>query len=191
MIKVVAFDLVGVLVNERDIVLSSEEEKLERLFGPNLSDEDYLKKATEIVCNGKNIVNTTEVLINKLYKVKDKDIFKKIKKINSKVKVVIATNHVSFVKDFINNNFDTNYLDDLIISAEINRIKPNLDFYEFILNKYKINATELLFLDDNIKNINGANVLGIKTIRVEKSINMIDEIKSYLIMWELWWKWKR
>lgn len=182
MIKVVAFDLVGVLVNERDIVLSNEEEKLERLFGPNLSDDDYLKKAKEIVCNEKNIVNTTEVLINKLYKVKDKDIFKKIKKINSKVKVVIATNHVSFVKEFINSHFDINYLDDLIISAEINRIKPNLDFYEFILNKYKINATELLFLDDNIKNINGANVLGIKTIRVEKSINMIDEIKSYLIM---------
>ena len=182
MIKVVAFDLVGVLVNERDIVLSSEEEKLERLFGPNLSDDDYLKKAKEIVCDGKNIVNTTEVLINKLYKVKDKDIFKKIKKINSKVKVVIATNHVSFVKDFINSHFDINYLDDLIISAEINRIKPNLDFYEFILNKYKINATELLFLDDNIENVNGANVLGIKTIRVEKSINMIDEIKSYLNM---------
>ena len=182
MIKVIAFDLVGVLVNERDIVLSNEEEKLERLFGPNLSDDDYLKKAKEIVCNEKNIVNTTEVLINKLYKVKDKDIFKKIKKINSKVKVVIATNHVSFVKEFINSHFDINYLDDLIISAEINRIKPNLDFYEFILNKYKINATELLFLDDNIKNINGANVLGIKTIRVEKSINMIDKIKSYLIM---------
>ncbi len=182
MIKVIAFDLVGVLVNERDIVLSSEEEKLERLFGPNLSDDDYLKKAKEIVCDGKNIVNTTEVLINKLYKVKDKDIFKKIKKINSKVKVVIATNHVSFVKDFINSHFDINYLDDLIISAEINRIKPNLDFYEFILNKYKINATELLFLDDNIENVNGANVLGIKTIRVEKSINMIDEIKSYLNM---------
>ena len=182
MIKVIAFDLVGVLVNERDIVLSDEEEKLERLFGPNLSDEDYLKKAKEIVCNEKNIVNITKVLINKLYKVNDKDLFKKIKEINSKVKVVIATNHVSFVKEFINSHFDINYLDDLIISAEINRIKPNLDFYEFILDKYKINANELLFLDDNIKNINGANVLGIKTIRVEKSINMIDEIKSYLIM---------
>lgn len=182
MIKVIAFDLVGVLVNERDIVLSDEEEKLERLFGPNLSDEDYLKKAKEIVCNEKNIVNITKVLINKLYKVNDKDLFKKIKEINSKVKVVIATNHVSFVKEFINSHFDINYLDDLIISAEINRIKPNLDFYEFILNKYKINATELLFLDDNIENVNGANVLGIKTIRVEKSVNMIDKIKSYLIM---------
>ena len=180
MIKVIAFDLVGVLVNERDIVLSNEEEKLERLFGPNLSDDDYLKKAKEIVCNEKNIVNNTKTLINKLYKVKEKDIFKKIKKINSKVKVVIATNHVSFVKEFINSHFDINYLDDLIISAEINRIKPNLDFYEFILDKYKINANELLFLDDNIKNVNGANALGIQTIMVEKNNDLVSEIEFYI-----------
>ena len=180
MIKVIAFDLVGVLVNERDIVLSNEEEKLERLFGPNLSDEDYLKKATEILCDEKNIVNITKTLINKLYRVKEKDIFKKIKKINSKVKVVIATNHVSFVKEFINSHFDINYLDDLIISVEINRIKPNLDFYEFILDKYKINANELLFLDDNIENVNGANVLGIKTIKVEKNNDLASEIEFYI-----------
>ena len=37
------------MVNERDIVLSNEEEKLERLFGPNLSDEEYLKEANKIV----------------------------------------------------------------------------------------------------------------------------------------------
>ena len=80
MIKVIAFDLVGVLVNERDIVLSDEEEKLERLFGPNLSDEDYLKKAKEIVCNEKNIVNITKTLINKLYRVKKKIYLKRLKK---------------------------------------------------------------------------------------------------------------
>lgn len=180
MIKVIAFDLVGVLVNERDIVLSNEEEKLERLFGPNLSDKEYLKEAKEIVCNEENIVNITKILINKLYKVKEKEIFKKIKKINSKVKIVVATNHVSFVKEFINSHFDINYLDDLIISAEINRIKPNLDFYEFILDKYKINANELLFLDDSIENVNGANVLGIKTIKVEKNNDLVSEIEFYI-----------
>ena len=79
MIKVIAFDLVGVLVNERDIVLSDEEEKLERLFGPNLSDDDYLKKANKIVNDETNIIDITGALINKLYKVKDKDLFKKIK----------------------------------------------------------------------------------------------------------------
>lgn len=180
MIKVIAFDLVGVLVNERDIVLSNEEEKLERLFGPNLRDDDYLKKANKIVCDEENIVNITKTLINKLYKVKDRDMFKKIREINSNVKIVIATNHVSFVKEFINSHFDINYLDDLIISAEINKIKPNLDFYEFILDKYKINANELLFLDDNIKNINSANVLGIKTIKVEKNNDLVSEIEFYI-----------
>lgn len=180
MIKVIAFDLVGVLVNERDIVLSNEEEKLERLFGPNLSDDDYLKKAKEIVCNEENIVNITKTLINKLYKVKEKEIFKKIKKINSKVKIVVATNHVSFIRNFIDTYFDTSYLDGLIISAEINKIKPNLDFYEFILDKYKINANELLFLDDNIENVNGAKKLGIQTIKVEKNNNLVSEIEFYI-----------
>lgn len=44
MIKLIAFDLVGVLVREKDIELSTIEDKLERLFGPNLNDEEYLKK---------------------------------------------------------------------------------------------------------------------------------------------------
>ena len=180
MIKVVAFDLVGVLVNERDIVLSNEEEKLERLFGPNLSDGDYLRAAKNIVDVNINVINITKILINKLYKVKDKDIFKKIKKIDSNIKIVIATNHISFVKDFINNNFDTMYLDDLIISAEINKIKPNLDFYKYVIDKYKIEVNELLFLDDNMENINKAKELGIQTIKVEKNSNLVSEVELYI-----------
>ena len=62
MIKVIAFDLVGVLVNERDIVLSNEEEKLERLFGPNLSDEEYLRAAKNIVDVNINVINITKIL---------------------------------------------------------------------------------------------------------------------------------
>lgn len=180
MIKDIAFDLVGVLVNERDIVLSNEEEKLERLFGPNLSDGDYLKKANKIVNDETNILDITRALINKLYKVKDREIFKKVKEINSDVKIVIATNHISFVKDFINNNFDTMYLDDLIISAEINKIKPNLDFYKYVLDKYKIEVNELLFLDDNMENINKAKELGIQTIKVEKNSNLVSEVELYI-----------
>ena len=44
-IKLIMLDLVGVLVFERDDVLNDKEDKIERLFGPNLSDEEYLKKA--------------------------------------------------------------------------------------------------------------------------------------------------
>ena len=41
-IKLIMLDLVGVLVFERDDVLNDKEDKIERLFGPNLSDEEYL-----------------------------------------------------------------------------------------------------------------------------------------------------
>lgn len=180
MIKVIAFDLVGVLVNEKDIELSEVEEKLERMFGPNLNDEDYLKQAKKIVEKDLEVINTTKILINKLYKVKDKKIFKKIKEINENVKIIIATNHLSFVKDFIKESFNIDYLDDIIISAEIHKIKPNLDFYQYILNKYSIESKELLFLDDNINNINGAKALEINTIKIEKDTNLIDEISKFI-----------
>ena len=172
--------LVGVLVSEKDIELSEVEEKLERMFGPNLNDEDYLKQAKKIVEKDLEVINTTKVLINKLYKVKDKKIFKKINEINENVKIIIATNHLSFVKDFIKESFNIDYLDDIIISAEIHKIKPNLDFYQYILNKYSIESKELLFLDDNINNINGAQALGINTIKIEKDTNLIDEISKFI-----------
>lgn len=176
MIKIIAFDFVGVLVNEKDIELSALEEQLERMFGPNINDSDYLIKANRLIDNTLDIISTTESLINKIYKIRDKNLFKKIKRRYSNIKIIVATNHLSFVKKFITDNFDDNYLDDIIISAEINKIKPNLDFYEYILNKYKIKPKELLFLDDNIDNIKGANNLNINTIKVESNANLFSEI---------------
>ena len=58
------------------------------------------------------IINFTENIIDKLYKVKDKDVFEKVKKINENVKVIIATNHVSYIKKFINKYLNINYLDE-------------------------------------------------------------------------------
>lgn len=180
MIKVVAFDLVGVLVNEKDIELSKTEEKLERMFGPNLNDADYLIEARKIIEKDSIIMNITETLIDKLYNVKDREIFKKVKEKNENVKVIIATNHLSFVRNFIGESFNVDYLDDLIISAEIHKIKPNSEFYKYILDKYNIDSKELLFIDDNIDNVNAAKKLGINTIKVEKYTDLIKEISEFI-----------
>lgn len=42
MIKVIAYDLVGVLAIEREVNLTEGEDKLERMFGNNINDSDYL-----------------------------------------------------------------------------------------------------------------------------------------------------
>ena len=180
MIKLIAFDFVGVLVNERDIELTDVENKLERMFGPNLNDSDYLIEARKLIEKDSIIMNTTESLIEKLYKVKDRDIFKKIKEKHPNVKIIIATNHLSFVRNFIGESLDVDYLDDLIISAEIHKIKPNVDFYKYLLDKYKINSKELLFIDDNKENVDSAKNIGISTIKVEKDTDIIQEIDLIL-----------
>lgn len=181
MIKVIAFDLVGVLVNEKDIDLGEQEDKLERKFGSNLNDEDYLTFAEQTLrINNKEAIDITRNIIDKLYKVRDADIFTKLKNKYNNIKIIIATNHLSYVEEFINKYFDTTYLDDVIISANINKIKPNANFYNFILEKFNIKSKELLFLDDNVENIDGANKLNIRTIKVEKNMNLYEEVCKFI-----------
>lgn len=181
LIKVIAFDLVGVLVNEKDIDLGEQEDKLERKFGSNLNDEDYLTFAEQTLkINNKEAIDITRNIIDKLYKVRDADIFIKLKNKYNNIKIIIATNHLSYVEEFINKYFDTTYLDDVIISANINKIKPNANFYNFILEKFNIKSKELLFLDDNVENIDGANKLNIRTIKVEKNMNLYEEVCKFI-----------
>lgn len=180
MIKVIAFDLVGVLVNEKDIELTLEEDKLERMFGSNRNDSDYLMDARKIIQKDSVLIRTTEELIEKIYRVRDRDIFKKIKEKDPNLKIIIATNHVSYVRNFIGESFGIDYLDDVLISAEIHKVKPDSDFYEHIINKYHIEPNELLFLDDNAENIDGANRLGINTIKVNRDTDLFEEICKWL-----------
>lgn len=180
MIKLIAFDLVGVLVNEKDIELNYEEEKLERIFGPNLNDTDYLTEGRKLINEDSKLVRTTEELIDKIYNVKDKDLLKKIKEKYPKIKIVIATNHVSYIRDFISESLDIEHIDDIIISAEIYKIKPNADFYEYIVNKFNIKPEEILFLDDNINNVEGAKDVGLQVIKVEKNMNLFEEVCNIL-----------
>lgn len=176
MIKVIAFDLVGVLVSESDVVLTKEEGQLERMFGPNINDSDYLIKARKIISKDSIIMRMTEDIIDKIYNIRDKNLFYNLKNKYKDKKIVIATNHVSFVRNYIGESFGVEYLDDVIISAEIHMIKPNKDFYEFILNKFEIKPEELLLLDDNQKNIDSAKNMGIITIKVDKDTDLYDEI---------------
>lgn len=180
MIKIIAFDFVGVLVNEKDIELTKFEDKLERMFGPNLNDSDFLINARRYIDKDSILMRTTEELISKLYKIREKDLFRNIKNKYNNIKIIIATNHVSFVRNFIGETFGVDDLDDIIISAEIHKIKPNADFYEHILKKYNINAEELLFLDDNIDNIEGAKKLGINVIKVDKETILSEEILKFI-----------
>ena len=123
MIKVIAFDFIGVLAFEKDDVLLDYEDKIERLFGMNTSNEEFIKEAS--LYTNKDIVKVTKDIINKLYIYKHDDLINKLKKEYPNTLIIIASNHVSYVKDYIKNKYN---VDDIIISADIHKTKPNSDF---------------------------------------------------------------
>ena len=177
-VKVIALDLVGVLIGEKNIELSNIEEKLERLFGPNLSDSEYLKQAKQISnLTDEEIIDITKNIINKLYIIKDDKLIDKLREKYPNMKIVIATNHVSYIREYLIKNFN---LDDIIISAEINKIKPNVDFYNELSNITKIKTEEILFVDDNIDNVDGALLSGMKAIKIDRYDSVYEKILNQL-----------
>ena len=182
MIKVIAFDLVGVLIRETDYPLNDIESKIERLFGPNKSDDEFIAtvKKDIIDTSDEEIIEIVNRIINSIYNIKfNLNDLKTLKEKYPNIKLVVATNHLSFIQEYILKTFG-NIFDSIYISADINAIKPDKGFYYHILNDLEITPQEMLFLDDSERNIVSATQCNIQTIHVTKQLNILDKIESFL-----------
>lgn len=65
------------------------------------------------------------------------------------------------------------FFDGLVFSGTEGIVKPNREIFELILSRYGLNKSCTLFIDDNIKNINSAKELGIKTMLFENNTDAI------------------
>ena len=60
--------------------------------------------------------------------------------------------------------FVWSYLDELYVSYKIKALKPSPVFFEYILQKEKVQAEDVLFIDDGPRNVEAAHSLGIHTV---------------------------
>lgn len=70
----------------------------------------------------------------------------------------------------------------IVVSGEEKTRKPYPEFYHCLLNRYKVNPAEALFIDDNIKNIETAKKLGIKSIHFLSSEQLKVELMKQGIL---------
>lgn len=59
------------------------------------------------------------------------------------------------------------WFDGRVVSGEEKTRKPFHDFYNILLSRYNIDPSEAIFIDDNKRNVEAAEVLGIKSIHFE------------------------
>jgi 2-haloacid dehalogenase len=76
-------------------------------------------------------------------------------------------------------NFDfLHWFQGIVVSGREGSRKPFRDFYETILNRYQIDPGRAVFIDDNIKNIKGANDVGLKTIHFTSAVQLEEDLKD-------------
>lgn len=69
-----------------------------------------------------------------------------------------------------------NTFDGLVVSGKEKIIKPNAEIYELILDKYNLTASNSVFIDDRLENIEGAIKSGIHGIHFKNSDQLLKEL---------------
>jgi 2-haloacid dehalogenase len=80
-------------------------------------------------------------------------------------------------------NFEfLSWFEGIVVSGQEKTRKPFADFYHILLKRYNIDPARTVFIDDNIKNIKGANEVGLNTIHFTGAAALEKELKSLGIL---------
>ena len=73
------------------------------------------------------------------------------------------------------------WFDGIVVSGDEKTRKPFKEIYDIMLNRYNITPKNAIFIDDNLRNIEAANALGIHGIHFKSPEALIQQLKKYNI----------
>jgi 2-haloacid dehalogenase len=104
------------------------------------------------------------------------DILKKIKGSNG-YRLYALTNWSAETFPWALDNFEfLHWFEGILVSGQEKTRKPFPEFYQLLFDRYAIDPSRALFIDDNIKNIEGARALGLPSVHFQNP----DQLKSEL-----------
>ena len=110
------------------------------------------------------------------------DLLKKIKE-DGQYKLYALTNWSAELFPHAIKSFDfLKWFDGIVVSGEEKMRKPQPEFYQVLLDRYKLNATSTLFIDDNIRNIDAAKNMGLQTVHFISSEELEKDLKRLNIL---------
>jgi 2-haloacid dehalogenase len=109
-------------------------------------------------------------------------IFRKIKELKN-YKTYALTNWQAGLFDIALVRYDfLHWFDGRVVSGEEKTRKPFPAFYNTLLSRYQINAANALFIDDNLRNVQAAEKLGIRSIHFTSPQQLETELKQLAIL---------
>lgn len=143
-----------------------EEEAIKVITSRSNGNEELIKLAFE---NWYDILNPIEKTI---------EILRSLKKAGYKVYYLsnfhlMAFEHVTSKYDFFN-EFDGG-----VVSYKEKLVKPEVEIYNKIIEKYSLNSNETIFIDDMEVNINKAKEVGLKTILFKSPEELLVDLLEH------------
>lgn len=71
------------------------------------------------------------------------------------------------------------WFDGRIVSGEEKMRKPNPEFYQVLLDRFQVRPEEALFIDDNLRNVQAAEALGINCIHFRSPQQFKEELATH------------
>ena len=176
-IKAIAFDLGGVLIKENNYSLWEIAQILEKKFGKINNDKEYYERATkETNLSEKEVRKVVEKTIENIYDLREPEIFNSL----PNIKLAIASNHLSTIWKWIDKIWIRPKFDCILISGNIGIEKPHREFYERLILELKEKPENILFIDDNVENIKGAEAVWLRTLHYDRLKNLTVEVLNRL-----------
>ena len=69
--------------------------------------------------------------------------------------------------------------DGVVVSGDEKMRKPSAEFYKILLDRYKLDPAETIFIDDSLRNVKGAEAVGIAGIHFHNPKQLKEELKNF------------
>ena len=110
------------------------------------------------------------------------EILKAIKD-SRKYKLYALTNWSAETFPWALDNFEfLHWFEGIVVSGVEKTRKPFPEFYQILFDRYKINPAEAVFIDDNIKNVEGSKNVGLPVIHFQSPVQLKEELITLNIL---------
>ena len=75
-----------------------------------------------------------------------------------------------------------NWFDGIVMSGEERTRKPFPEIYQALLNRFEVNSSEAVFIDDSLRNVKGAEAIGIAGIHFQSPQQLLQDLKQSQII---------
>ena len=103
-----------------------------------------------------------------------------LRSIKDKVTIVLVSNATSRLNSDLGRLGIADLFDYVVNSSKVGHAKPNIDIYEYALGIGNWEPADVLFVDDQIENVQAAEKMGIESHQFTGTENMITFINEHL-----------